>query len=121
MSKPPQGKSLVLQNMITRQYRKSPLRRLLMPLVAAGFLAYFGFHAFSGSFGIWAMDRLNADAAHLKVELAGLKSEHDRLDKQVATVRPSSLDADVVDMQARMALNVMRPDEVVIQLDAAPH
>jgi cell division protein FtsB len=105
--------------MITRQHRKSPLRRLWMPLIATGFLAYFGFHAFNGSFGIWAMGRLNADGARLSAELDGLKSEHDRLEKQVATVRPSSLDADVVDMQARLALNVMRPDEVVIRPDVA--
>ena len=57
--------------------------------------------------------------AACRSELDGLKAEHDRLEKQVATVRPSSLDADVVDMQARQALNVMRPDEVVIRLDAA--
>ena len=89
-----------------------------MPLIAAGFLAYFGFHAFSGSFGIWAMDRLNADGARLSAQYDQLKAEHDRLEKQVAMVRPSSLDADVVDVQARMALNVMRPDEVLIPLDA---
>jgi cell division protein FtsB len=41
-----------------------------------------------------------------------------RLEKRGATVRPSSLDADVIDMQARMALNVTRADEVVIPLDA---
>lgn len=107
--------------MITRQYKKSPLRRLWMPLVAAGFLAYFGFHAFSGSFGIWAMDRLNADAARLSADLDALKSVRDQLEKRVATVRPSGLDADVVDIEARKTLNVMRADEVVIQLDAAQH
>jgi cell division protein FtsB len=91
-----------------------------MPLIAASFLAYFGYHTFSGSFGIWAMDRLNADAARLSTELKGLKAEHDQLDAQVATLRPNSLDADVVDMQARVALNVMRPDEVVIPLEKHP-
>jgi cell division protein FtsB len=104
--------------MITRQYEKSPLRRLWMPLFAAGFLAYFGFHAFSGSFGLWAMGRLNADAVRLTVDLDALKAEHERLEKRVATVRPNGLDADVIDVQARTALNVMRPDEVVIRLDA---
>ena len=104
--------------MITRQHTKSPLRRLWMPLVTAGFLGYFGYHAFSGSFGIWAMDRLNADAAHLSVERDQLKAERETLEKRVATVRPGSLDADVVDMEARMALNVMRPDEVLIQMSA---
>lgn len=102
--------------MITRQYKQSFLRRLWIPLTAVAFLAYFGYHTFSGSFGIWAMDRMNADAARLSGELKGLKDEHAQLEKQVATLRPSSLDADVVDMQARAALNVMRPDEVVIPL-----
>ena len=106
--------------MITRQHKQSPLRRLWMPLVAAAFLAYFGYHTFSGSFGIWAMDRLNADAARLSTELKGLKAEHDQLETQVATLRPNSLDADVVDMQARTSLNVMRPDEVVIPLEKHP-
>jgi cell division protein FtsB len=105
--------------MITRQHKKSPLARWWMPLLTAGFLAYFGFHAFSGSFGIWAMDRLNADAARLTVERDNLRAEREQLEKRVATVRPGSLDADVVDMEARTALNMMRPDEVVIPLGAA--
>jgi cell division protein FtsB len=104
--------------MITRQHKKTPLRRLWMPLIAAGFLAYFGFHAYSGSFGIWAMDRLTADAARLTVEHDQLKAEREQLEKRVATVRPGSLDADVVDVEARLALNVMRPDEVLIPLSA---
>ncbi len=104
--------------MITRQHKKSPLRRLWMPLVTAGFLGYFGYHAYSGSFGIWAMDRLTADAVRLSVERDRLSAERAGLEKRVATVRPGSLDADVVDVEARLALNVMRQDEVTISLDA---
>ena len=104
--------------MITRQRKRTPLRRLWMPLVTAGFLAYFGYHAFNGSFGIWAMDRLEADAARLTGQLDRLKAESSALEARVATVRPSSLDADVIDLVARRALNLMRPDEVVISLGA---
>jgi cell division protein FtsB len=104
--------------MMTRQRKKSAFRRLWMPLLAAGFLSYFGYHAFSGSFGIWAMDRLEADAARLIVDRDRLKSEREVLERRVATVRPSSLDADVVDLEARSALNLMRPDEVVVSLGA---
>ena len=85
--------------MITRQHKKSFLRRLLMPFVAAGFLAYFGYHAYTGSFGIWAMDRLKADAVRLSEERDRLRTEREAL-------------------EARKALNVMRPDEIVIPLDA---
>ncbi len=105
--------------MITRHRRRTFLRRIWMPLLSAGVLAYFGYHAFSGSFGIWAMDRLEADRARLTTELETLKAEHAGLEKQVAALRPSSLDADVVDLDARDALNMMRPDELLIAPGAA--
>jgi cell division protein FtsB len=92
--------------MITRQRKKSVLRRLLMPVVAIGFLSYFGYHAFN-------------DAAQLAVEHDRLVAQRVVLERQVASVRPSSLDADVIDLAARHALNLMRPDEVVISLGAA--
>ncbi len=105
--------------MITRLRKKSAFRRLLMPLVAVGFLSYFGYHAFNGAFGIWAMDRLEIDAAQLTVEHDKLVAQRTTLERQVASVRPSSLDADVIDLAARHALNLMRPDEVEISLGAA--
>jgi cell division protein FtsB len=104
--------------MITRQRKKSAFRRLWMPLVALGFLGYFGYHAFSGSFGIWAMDRLQVDVVRLTADRDKLSAERAALERQVATVRPSSLDADVIDLEARHALNLMRPDEVVVSLGA---
>ena len=104
--------------MMTRQRRPGFLRRLWMPLLAIGILAYFGYHAFSGSFGIWAMDRLDADAAQLSLQLADLQAEHATLERQVTTVRSSSLDADVIDLEARRQLNLIRPDEIVIESGA---
>jgi cell division protein FtsB len=104
--------------MITRQRKSSGLRRLWMPLLTIGFLGYFGYHAFTGAFGIWAMDRLEADAARLTIQRDELKTERETLEHQVATVRPSSLDADVIDLEARHALNVLRPDEVIVNLGA---
>jgi cell division protein FtsB len=104
--------------MITRQRKKSFFRRLWLPLLAAGILGYFGYHAFTGAFGIWAMDRLEAEGATLTAERDQLDVERAALQRQVDTVRPTSLDADVVDFEARKALNLMRPDEVVISLGA---
>ncbi len=104
--------------MITRQRRLSPFRRLWMPLLTAAFLGYFGFHAFSGSFGKWAMDRMKTEGATLDVQFAQLEKEHADLERKVALLRPESLDADVVDMEARTQLNMLRPDEVVISFGA---
>ena len=104
--------------MITRQHKKSFARRLVLPLVAVAVGGYFGYHAFTGAFGIWAMDRLEADGARLRVERDQLEAQRASLQTAVNTLRPETLDADVVDFEARQALNVMRADEVVVRLGA---
>ena len=104
---------------MTRLRRRNPLRALLLPLAAAAFLGYFGYHAFNGAFGIWSMDRLKQQGAELSTQLADLKRQHAALETRVARMRPDSLDADLVDADARSALNLMRPDEVVLAPAAA--
>jgi len=104
---------------ITRLRRRSPLRALLLPLAGAAFLAYFGYHAFNGAFGIWSMDRLKQQGAELSAQLADLKRQHAALESRVARMRPDSVDADLVDASARSALNLTRPDEVVLAPTAA--
>jgi cell division protein FtsB len=105
--------------MITRQRKRSFLKRLWLPVVAAAFLSYFGYHAFNGDFGIWAMDRMTIEAARLTVERDRLVARREALELRVASVRPESLDADVVDQLARQSLGLMRADEVVVRLGAA--
>ena len=107
--------------MITRYRKHSALKHLWMPLITAAFLGYFGFHTFNGSFGIWAMDRLKADGAQLSTELKGLKAEHEKLDARVSRLRANSLDSDMVDVEARVSLNMLRPDELVIVASAPQH
>ena len=103
----------------TRLRRRNPLRALVLPLAAAAFLAYFGYHAFNGAFGIWSMDRLKHQGAELSAQLADLKRQRADLETKVARMRPDSLDADLVDSSARAALNLMRPDELLISPAAA--
>jgi cell division protein FtsB len=99
--------------------RRSILRALWLPLATAAFLGYFGYHAFTGAFGIWSMDRLREQTAQLSGELADLQRQRVALETRVARVRPNSLDADLVDSSARAALNVIRSDEVILA-PAAP-
>ena len=103
--------------MVTRQRRRSTLSRLWMPLITAAFLGYFGYHAFSGYHGILSRDRLEAEAATLSGELESLKQEHAQYERRVEMLRSDNLDADVIDIAARRALNRIRPDEVVLQFD----
>ena len=104
--------------MYTRQRKKSAFRRLWLPFVAASTVAYFGYHAFTGAFGIWAMDRLEQDAVGLSAERDKLAADRAALEQRVAALRPPKLDADLIDQEARRALNLIRPDEVSITLGA---
>jgi cell division protein FtsB len=87
---------------------------LWMPLVTAAVLGYFGYHAYTGAFGIQAMDRLRDEATELSGQLAALKAQREALEARVTRVRPDSLDADLIDQSARSALNLMRADEIVL-------
>jgi cell division protein FtsB len=102
--------------MVTRQRRQSRLNRLWMPLITAAFLSYFGFHAFNGYYGIWAMDRLEAEAERLAAELEVLKRERAEYERHAGLLRSENLDADIVDVEARAALNRLRPDEILIRI-----
>ena len=103
------------ESMITRQYRQSWLKRLILPALTLAVLGYFGCHAFHGYYGIWSMDRLEAEAVRLAVQADNLEKERATLEQRVNLLRADKLDADLVDLEARAALNRIRPDELVIR------
>jgi cell division protein FtsB len=98
----------------TRQRRQSNLKRLILPAVAVAYLAYFGFWAFHGHYGIWAKARFESEAAALNAELADLSSQRTSMERRVALLRSESVDQDLLDEQARQALNMLQPNDLVI-------
>jgi cell division protein FtsB len=104
--------------MTTRQYRPSRLRRFVLPVVTAVFLAYFAYHAFHGEFGIVGRARLESQTQQLDAELARLKAERAVLETRVRLLRPGSLDQDMVDEEARSQLSMVHPNEVVIMRES---
>jgi cell division protein FtsB len=105
--------------MVTRQRRQSRFSRLGMPAITLAFLGYFAFHAFHGYYGIWAGDRMEAEAARLSEQLTAVKRDRAEFERRVKLLRSESLDADLVDVDARRSLNRLRADEVVILMGAA--
>jgi cell division protein FtsB len=98
----------------TRQHRKRRAGVLIVPTITAAFLAYFGFHAFHGEFGIYNKYRLDQQAAELKVQLAGIKAQRQELEQRVQLLHDGTIEKDMLDEQARRALNLSREDEVTI-------
>ncbi|GAA5540871.1 MULTISPECIES: septum formation initiator family protein [Brucella] len=100
--------------MWTKQKRKSIRGRFILPILTAAFLSYFGFHAYHGEFGLYARIRLEEQKAILTKQLEKISGERSALEKRVALLRDGSIEKDMLDEQARRALNLSHPDEVTI-------
>ena len=101
-------------NQWTRQHRRRRTGALIVPAITLAFLAYFGFHAFHGEFGIYNKHRLDARAATLKAQLAEIKAKREELEQRVQLLHDGTIEKDMLDEQARRALNFSREDEVTI-------
>jgi cell division protein FtsB len=102
--------------MWTRQHKQRNTGRLIIPTLCAAVLAYFGFHAYHGEFGIYSKYRMQAQIAELESQLAAVKARRTELEQRVRLMQDGSLEKDMLDEQARRALNVSLKDELTIML-----
>lgn len=105
--------------MWTRQHKKRQTGRLIVPGISALFLTYFGFHAYHGEFGIYSKYRLQDRAGELNVELASIQGKRIELERRLRLLQDGTLEKDMLDEQARRALNLARADEVIVMLPEA--
>jgi cell division protein FtsB len=102
--------------MWTRQHKQRNTGRLIVPTLCAAVLAYFGFHAYHGEFGIYSRYRMQAQVADLQAQVAAIKGQRIELERRVQLLHDGTLEKDMLDEQARRALNVSHPDEVTVML-----
>jgi cell division protein FtsB len=86
----------------------------IVPLLACAAGGYFGYNLQTGEHGLKARADLERRKEVLTGELAGLKEVKDRLERDVALLRPESLDPDMLDERARAILNLAHPDDLVM-------
>ncbi|MCX2722649.1 FtsB family cell division protein [Roseibium salinum] len=98
----------------TRQRKQSILRRLITPAIAIAALGYFGFHAMSGELGMVGRALIESQVSELEAELAQVSAERRELVSRVSLLRPESLDPDMLDERARLHLNLVHGDELVV-------
>jgi len=106
--------------MWTRQRKKRRTGALIVPAIAVAFLSYFGFHAFQGEFGIYAKYRLEERTAALRGELDSVRKERQLLEHRVQLLADGTLERDMLEEQARRALNLAHKDELIIFRSGAP-
>ncbi|UCI05784.1 FtsB family cell division protein [Mesorhizobium sp. B1-1-8] len=104
--------------MWTRQHKQRNTGRLIIPSLCVLFLAYFGFHAYHGEFGIYSKYRLEAQAVELQAQLDAVKARRVEFERRVQLMHEGTLEKDMLDEQARKALNLSQPDEITIMLPA---
>lgn len=109
----PQGFSA----MWTRQHKNRNTGRLILPIACAAFVAFFGYHSYNGEYGINSKYELEARRVELAARLEQLRDERLHIERRAHLLRDGSLEKDMLDEQARRALNMSKPDEVTILLD----
>ncbi len=102
--------------MWTRQHKQRKTGALIVPAVCAAVCAYFGFHAWSGDYGVASKNRLESRIEALTERLDGIRGERRALEERVALLADGTIERDMLDELARRALDLTHTDEVVIFL-----
>ena len=86
----------------------------LVPVLAAGAAAYFGYFAIAGEHGLIAHARLEQRLAQTKDLVEASAAERRRLERRVALLKADNLDPDLLEELARHVLGLVHRDDVVV-------
>jgi cell division protein FtsB len=100
--------------MVVRTRLRSIVLPIALYLVLGVASAYLVWGASNGEHGLKAKEEFDAEAIQLKAELARLKTERAGWELRVASLRPESVDRDLLDEEAHALLDRVSRDEVVI-------
>jgi cell division protein FtsB len=90
------------------------VRQFILFLALIGLIGYVASEAVHGAHGLLANRQLNTRVEALSKELAQLKAEHARLERDAALLKDKSPDPSLVDERARSLLDLARPTDIVI-------
>jgi cell division protein FtsB len=98
---------------LTRHLRRQ-LKSSVAPMIGLSLSLYFGYNLVEGDRGLIAWVRKTEQLRGAKQTAAKLQGERETLEKRVSLLRSDHLDPDLLDEQARAALNLVGPDEIII-------
>ena len=84
-------------------------------IVVMALMGYLSFAALQGEHGLLSLFRVEAQEARLRDELAALQAERATISNKTERLSTDHLDLDLLDEQARRALGLGRPDEIIIR------
>lgn len=99
---------------------RTRLRRFTYPLVlycvSGGIGGYFVWHAINGDRGLKVSDEYEKSIAMLQTELAATKAERTQWERRIVLMRGDAIDRDLVDEEARVTLDRVDKNDIVIFL-----
>ena len=102
---------------------RSRIRAILVPLalylVSGLTVGYFVYHSQHGNRGLETKLSLRQNIAALDAELANLKQDRADWERRVSMLRNTSLDRDLLDERARLSLNRLHRNDVVVMTGEA--
>ncbi len=87
--------------------------RAFRTLFFAALVFYFSYHTVSGDKGIVAMVKLQQQVSVASAEMKEVMETRERLEHKVSMMYARSLDADLLEEQAKKFLGHAKPNEVV--------
>ena len=83
--------------------------------VAIALMAYLSFAALQGEHGLFSLLKVEGEEGRLQEQLSALQAERAILANRTERLSEESLDADLLDEQARKVLGLARPDEIIVR------
>ena len=97
---------------------RTRLRSFLFPLVlycaSSGIVGYFLWHASNGDRGLKVDDEYGKSISMLQAQLTATKAERLQWQHRIALMQGDALDRDLVEEQARLTLDRVDKDDLVI-------
>jgi len=90
---------------------------LVIPAIAAAFLAYFGYYTIFGTRGLLSLSDTRARLAVKQEELAAIRADRARLEHRIQLLQPGSVDPDLVEEIARGQMLGSAPGQVAVPRD----
>jgi cell division protein FtsB len=96
------------------RYVRKQLKSIVGPTIGVSLALYFGYHLLEGERGLSAWIRLTDQIRATRADADLVHAERVAQDQRISLLRPEHLDPDMLDEQARAALNLVGPGEIVI-------
>lgn len=98
----------------TRQAISLKANQVIVPLMGAAMMTYFGYHAVQGDRGLIAWWNLRYEIDKADAQLSLVTAEKQALERRVALLRPQSLDTDMLAERAHLMLGAVQGDDLIV-------